>query len=244
MRKNIHLLFGVGEVGSALKKILIESTDLYWFDINPKIKNNLPDNLEKVDVLHISFPQTATFIEDVQNLIKKYSPSLIIIHSTTYQGTTKKFGALTVHSPILGQHNNLYKHIKTFKKAIGPNSEEAKRLTKKFLGKIFNLEFYSNAETTETAKILSLTKFAQAIEFARYSQEFCKKAGVNYDEAYTRFSKLYNIGYELNKLKHFVQPILNPPSGKIGGSCVISGVKKAEKVLKSEAINEILKKNK
>jgi hypothetical protein len=244
MKKEIHLLFGVGEVGQALKKILEPKTILYWYDINPRIKNNLPNDLAKVDVLHISFPQNDTFVNDVKKLIKKYSPNLTVIHSTTFQGTTNKLGVLTAHSPILGQHDDLYKHIKTFKKAVGPNSDEAKKLSKKYLGMIFELEFYENSQTTEAAKILSLAKFAQAIEFARYSNDYCKKAGVKYDEAYTKFSRLYNNGYELNKLKQFVQPILNSPSGKIGGSCVIPGVKKAEKVLRSESINEILKKNK
>jgi len=243
MNKKIHLLFGVGEVGTALKKILQKSTDLYWFDLNPKIENHLPSELAKVDVLHITFPQNDQFVTEVKKLIKKYKPELTVIHSTTIPGTTKKFGQDTIHSPILGQHDNLYHHIITFKKAIGPNSLSAREKAKKYLKQIFKLEFYKDATTTEAAKVLSLAKFAINIEMARYSSEVCKKLKIDFDETNIKFMKLYNEGYQASRLDKFTQPLLTPPKKCIGGTCVIPGVSKAQIVLESSLLNEILKKN-
>lgn len=243
-KKKIHLLFGVGEVGGALKKILLSKTTLFWYDINPKIDNNLPEIINHIDVLHITFPQDNNFEKNVIELIKKYKPNLTVIHSTTVPGTTKKFGENAVHSPILGQHDNLYKHIKTFRKAIGPNSEIAKLNSNKYLKNIFDLEFFSSSVATEAAKVLSLLKFALNIEMARYSSDFCKKLRVDFSESYTKFSQVYNDGYEKNNLTKFIHPILDPPKGSIGGSCVVPGVKKAEIVLKSPLVNGILKQKK
>ncbi len=242
--KHIHLLIGVGEVGLALHKLLKKDTSLYWFDISPTIPNNLPESLTKVDVLHITFPQEKNFIEEIKSLQKKYKPQLTVVHSTTVPGSTSQLGPTTVHSPILGQHDCLYKHIKTFRKTVGPNSAKAAKLTKFYLGKIFDLEFFKNSKTTEAAKVLSLVSFAVNIEMARYSQDFCSKLNVSYDEAVTKFLTTYNEGYSINKLKKFTQPLLTPPQKKIGGSCVIPGVLKSQIVLKSDLTNAIIKKQK
>lgn len=244
MKKNIHLIFGLGEVGSALKRVMENKTILYWFDTSPRIKDKLPESNLYIDVIHITFPQDKAFVENVRKIIKKYKPALTIIHSTTIPGTTKMLGERVVHSPILGQHSDLYKHISTFRKAIGPNSASALREAKKYLINIFDLEFYKDSTTTEVAKVLSLVKFAMNIEMARYSQEVCKKLRIDFNEAYTKFTKLYNDGYKINHLEKFLQPILLPPPKKIGGTCVLPGVIKAQAVLKSGFLNEILKKNK
>jgi len=241
--KATHLIVGVGEVGIALKRILEKKVTLFWFDIKPKIKNNPPLSPEEIEVLHITFPQNEKFIRSVKQLIKKYNPKLTIIHSTTIPGTTKKLGANVVHSPIVGQHDCLYKHVKTFKKAVGPNSNKARLLAKKYIGKIFNLEFYKNSQTTEGAKVLALTKFAINVEMARYANLFCKNLKISYKETYTKFSELYNEGYKKNNLVIFIQPVLDPPKGKIGGSCVVPGVKKAQIILRSNFFDDIITKH-
>lgn len=244
MKQYTHLLFGVGEVGSALKKILQPKTRLFWYDINPKIDSHLPDATEKIDVLHITYPYSKTFTSTTKKLIKQYNPKLIVIHSTTEVGVTQKLGRNAIHSPILGQHDNLYMHVKKFRKAVGANSPTARKASQHYLGNIFDLEFYKNSRTTEVAKILSLTKFAISVEFARYSNDFCKKSRTDFSESYTKFSELYNEGYEKVNIKKFVHPVLTPPKGKIGGSCVIPGVEKALKVLKDSSLDEIIKQNK
>lgn len=243
MKKKIHFLLGVGEVGSALKKILEKDTELYWFDSNPKIKNRpLPPNTE-VDVLHIAVPYSRDFLKTVKKYAKDQKAKLIVNHSTMVLGTTQKLGEKAAHSPILGQHDNLYKHIKTFKKAIGPNSSKAKRLAQTYLKDFFDLEFFADSKTTELAKLISLARFAAQIDFTKYADRLSQKADVEFDQAYTQFSNLYNEGYRKLKLEQFIQPVLYPPRGPIGGSCVIPGVEKILGILPNKALQDILKKN-
>ena len=75
MKKNIHLIFGLGEVGSALKQVMENKTILYWFDTSPRIKDKLPESNLYIDVIHITFPQDKAFVENVRKIIKKYKPA-------------------------------------------------------------------------------------------------------------------------------------------------------------------------
>jgi len=245
MKKQIHFILGVGEVGSAIKKILERKVELFWYDTNTKIKSRLPvSKNQRIDVLHIVIPYSRSFIKTIDRYKKQYRPKLIVNHSTVEMGVTQKLGTNAVHSPILGQHNDLYRQIKVFRKAIGANNKTAQKLAKKYLTEYFKLEFYSSSKTTELAKLISLSRFALQIHFAKYCEKLCKKTGTKYEESYTMFSKLYNDGYKKLKQEQFIQPLLYPPSGKIGGSCVIPGVKKTQKILKDKSLQEILESNK
>ena len=87
----INLVIGMGEVGKAIQQIL--GCD--------SINSNF-DNLKDYDTIHICFPYSDEFIEQVKSYQETYKPSLTIVHSTVPVGTCKKLGA--VHSPIRGIH--------------------------------------------------------------------------------------------------------------------------------------------
>ncbi|MFA5097739.1 MAG: hypothetical protein WC490_03830 [Candidatus Margulisiibacteriota bacterium] len=237
-----HLVIGCGEVGSAIIKILKEKvSDVYWTDEDPKVKSILPPENKKIDVLHLCIPYFDSFVSAAKEYIARFKPALVVNHSTSMPGTTSQIGQdNVVHSPVLGQHNDLYRHIKTFAKAVGYDDEKAKLLAERFLKGVFDLAFFKGTSTTETAKLLSLCRFAVNIEMSRYAKQMCDKLNLDYGEVVTRFIDMYNSGHKKVGLTQFVEPQLYPPKGKIGGHCVLAGVEKAEKVLRNPMFDSII----
>ena len=242
MAKAVHLVIGYGEVGSAVGKIIMKKDEVFWFDV--KAGNNPPPKGKKIDVLHICIPDSDMFADIAKGYIKRYNPKFIVNHSTTVPGKTVLLGKnRAVHSPILGQHDNLVKHVKTFTKAVGYDSPTAKRLAEKYLKKFFKLEFFKNSKSTEFVKILLLCKFAVNIEMARYAQQVCEKLKFDYDDSVRKFCGIYNDGYGKVGLPQFNEKVLKPPKAKIGGHCVLPGVEKGNRILKNELLSGILKLN-
>jgi hypothetical protein len=241
-QKAVHLVIGCGEVGSAMIKILKEkAAEVYWIDESPKTKSNRPLEDKKIDVLHICIPYFETFVPVVKEYILKFKPVLTVNHSTSMPGTTSEIGLdNVVHSPVLGQHDDLYRHIKAFTKAVGYDNEKAKGLANKYLKNIFKLEFYKGTCTTEAAKLLSLCRFAVNIEMSRYAKQMCDKLKLDYGEVVTKFIDMYNADHKKTGLEKFIEPQLYPPEGKVGGHCVLAGVEKAEKVIRNPMFDSII----
>jgi len=207
-----HLIIGKGEVGTSLYKVL-----------KPRYRTTIRDmqggSEGHVDVLHVCYPPSTSFVRATKKYIKGYTPQLVIIHSTVPVGTTKKVGTIAVHSPIRGIHPNLDKGIKIFVKYFG--GKKAREAARIFSSLGVKTKVFKSAETTELAKILSTTNYAWQIIFCKEAKRICKKYRVDFDEAYTIFTKDYNEGYQKLNKPNVTRPILKPISGKIGGHCVI-----------------------
>ena len=122
------LLIGYGEVGSALYDVLDERRQIVVHDPAKGRKAVVPDR-PAYEWMHIAFPYTKSFIDDVLDYREKFFPRFIVIHSTVPVGTTRMicekmgshgngdFGSLYVYySPIRGLHPNLARYIREFSK--------------------------------------------------------------------------------------------------------------------------------
>lgn len=221
------VILGTGEVGSSLYKVLKKT----YPDIRMYGKHN---ETHWVDILHICFPYSKSFVKEVKRYKKLHKPKYIVIHSTVPIGTSKKLEAF--HSPIRGVHPNLDKGIKTFVKYLAPKNRKLVRYFKKAGIKIKNVD---NSEDTEAGKIWSTTAYGWNIALEKMIYQHCKENNLDFDIVYTDFTKTYNDGYEKLKMFHVKRPILKHISGKIGGHCIIPNLK----FLKSNVSNIIKKIN-
>jgi UDP-N-acetyl-D-mannosaminuronate dehydrogenase len=213
------LLIGLGEVGSAIKRIEEKSgNDVFVQEIN----QDAP--MKKYDVCHVNIPYSDKFIDIVVEYLKKFQPKLTIINATVVPGTTdiiiRKTNKTVVHSPIRGIHPHLYEGVGTFVKFIGGGVGDAIEAKKHF--RSLGIETYNagNTKNTEFAKILSTTYYGWNILFAKLINQMCDANGLDYNEVYTQFNQTYNEGYTKLGKKNVVRPVLFPPEGFIGGHCV------------------------
>ncbi len=233
-------ILGYGEVGKAMAK----------FYKNPKIKDlGRDDGLKGVEILNVCIPWSDNFVETAIKEIKNIKPKLTIIHSTVAPETTKKIISklpkslqMVVHSPVRGVHPHLYEGIKTFVKFVGAEDKKSGELAKKHLENLgIKTELAHPAKTSELAKLFCTTYYGLCVAWHGEMERICKKEGVNFRQAVSRYSITYNDGYSKLGMKNVIRPVLYEPNGKIGGHCVISNTEIFKKYYKSEAFDLILK---
>ena len=234
-------ILGYGEVGKGIAK----------FYKNPKIKDlKRDDGLNGVEILHICIPWSKNFIKIVKKEIKKIKPTVTIIHSTVAPFTTKKLalslpkgiGGMVVHSPVRGMHPNLYKGIKTFVKYIGTDNKKAGKLAKRHLESLgIKTKVFQPSVTTEIGKLFSTSYYGLCIAWHGEMEKICDKIGIDFEKAITDFNKTYNEGYKRLGKNNVVRPVLYPPKGGIGGSCIIPNTEIFKKYHNSKALDLILK---
>src|SRR5687768_9191104 len=112
---------GKGQVGSALVEIL-ESKDHDVFILDKDDEVEPPKRL-KYDFLHIAIPFHSNFTQNVKNVIRRYNPTYVIVHSTVPVGTTRRLGKNAAHSAVRGQHPNLKHGIMRFTKYVGASND-------------------------------------------------------------------------------------------------------------------------
>ena len=233
-KKDSHIgILGYGQIGSAMAR----------FYNTPKIKDlNRDDGLQGVEILHVCIPWSDRFGEIVKQEVQEIQPKLVIIHSTVAPGTTKEIGKIAVHSPVRGMHPQLFEGIKTFVKYIGADEKETGKLAQEHLEGIgIQTELLSSSAVTEIGKLLDTTYYGLCIAWHGEMKEICDQFGVDFEEAVSNFNKTYNEGYQKLKMKNVVRPVLYPPKGSIGGTCVIPNAEILAERCKSEALDLVLK---
>jgi len=212
MKNNqIDIIVGAGEVGKSLFKVLrpyysvklIDRGDVHF--------------TENIRTLHIGFPYSQKFIDEVKRYKKKYKPEFTIIHSTVPVGTSRKCGA--IHSPIIGMHPFLRESIKTFIKFIG--GENAGEVADYFRKAGIKVYLFDKSETTELGKIAQTSFYALMIEYIKDLKKECDKNNLSFAEVYTLFAENYNQGYRKLGCPEYVMPLLIPIMTKQGGHCTI-----------------------
>ena len=199
------LIIGYGEVGRGLHKV-----------IKGKAMDKEPIAGE-FDVIHICFPYSDNFTEQVKQYQLRYLPKITVIHSTVPIGTSDELGA--VHSPIRGVHPNIDKGIKTFVKFFG--GKDAKKAAEQFKEKGITTYCVKDATTTEALKLLDTLQYGWQIILEKEIHRFCWETGLDFNTIYTLANKTYNEGYTKLKMPNVARPYLNHKEGKIGGHCVI-----------------------
>lgn len=220
------LVIGYGEVGQGLHSVLNEHYPVWLLDIDKNLEPGSHDP-DSYDVIHITFPYSETFIQDVKNYQEKYKPKYTVIHSTVPVGTSRACNA--IHSPIRGLHPNLESGIRTFVKFIG--GEKASEVADYFRRAGLKVCLFDKSETTEAMKLFDTEYYRTVIEFAHRVKRYCDNHGLNFHETYTLGNQTYNEGYTQLGHPEFVRPVLQPIMKEIGGHCLLPN---AELIKQSE----------
>lgn len=207
-----HLVIGLGQIGSAVYQVLSDKYEVDALDINPEPVK------DKVDVLHICFPYSETFVKEVKRYQIKYSPQLVIIYSTLPIGTTKKIKH-AVHSPVEGKHPRLAMSVRVGLRWIGYNNDEDKKLAQKIWRPITLCESVPDSDWTEFLKMASTSKYGINLVWADYMDSVAKHLKMPY--AFVKeWDQGYNALYARLDMKSVRKYVLDPPGGVIGGHCV------------------------
>lgn len=207
------LIIGYGEIGKGVRAAV--TPEAHTHDITQGNERTGP-----VDVMHICFPYSETFVDDVRSYVTKFEPNHIIIWSTVPIGTTKKI-KFAVHSPVEGRHPDLELSLRTMTRWVGANQvHEAQFFYEYFVDKGLKVKSVPDSNYTEALKLLSTAEYGINLVFADYKKEVADKIGMDYS-----LTKEWNKDY--NKLYHelgedrFQKFILDAPNSVIGGHCVI-----------------------
>ncbi len=206
-----HLIIGGGEIGTALQKI---------FQCEMVGKT---DKAEPYDIIHICFPYSEEFVDEVKRYQLLFTPLHTIIHSTVPPGTSRSLNAL--HSPCIGIHPMLEQGIRTFTKFIG--GEWASEVADEFRRAGLKVYLFDKQETTEVMKILDTTLYGLCIEYTKDVKKQCDTFDIPF-EAWTIWTNNYNEGYQKLDHSEYVRPNLVPIMTEIKGHCVRPNLKLLE----------------
>lgn len=209
--KEISLIVGAGEIGHALLEVLSPYYITRIKDVEPLVIDG------QVSVMHICFPYSENFIEQVKQYQEEYKPKFTVIHSTVPVGTSRKCNAC--HSSIRGNHPFLAQSIRTFKKIIA--GEGADEVAEYFRRANIKVQVFRQAESDELGKIADTTFYAVCIEFIKELERMCKKHKVPFSEAFTISQQIYNEGWKDLGYPEYSRPILQPLQRKQGGHCTL-----------------------
>lgn len=198
------VVIGAGEVGTAI-----------WAVIGGVLRD-LEGPEFPTDTIHICFPWSPRFEEQVRDYQGSYTPDLTVIHSTVPVGTSRRLGA--VHSPVTGKHPHLERSVRTFVKPFG--GERAREAAAMFDAVGVRTECYPDPETTEAGKLLATLQYGWLVAIQKEGHAFAERHGLDPDIVYRRFNQLYNDGYAALG-EPYRLPILDNVPGSIGGHCVI-----------------------
>lgn len=223
------LIIGYGEIGKALYSVLnAAGYDVYHRDIECSIE------ISDIDVMHICFPYSKTFVKSVSKYKKIYKPKYTVIHSTVAVGTSKK--CKCYYSPVRGIHPHLETSLKTFVKYLAPNSDALKAYFEKAGIKVEESE---KTQTLEAMKLYCTTIYALNVIAEKEIWNFCKKHDLDFETVYTKCNQTYNEGYSKLGFPQYSKYVLTHKDGKIGGHCLIPNCK----LLKTDIAKFILKQN-
>lgn len=206
------LIIGYGQIGKALTEVLED----YMPDI---LDSSYPStNLEEeYDIIHICFPYSKDFVDEVKKYQSQFKAKYTVIHSTVPVGTSRLCNA--IHSPVVGIHPHLARSITTFTKFIG--GEQASGVADYFRRAGCKVYLYDKPETTELAKLSQTSYYAMTIEYIKMLKRECNEKGLSFAEVSTIPVNDYNRGYEELGMPEIKIPNLVPIMREQGGHCTI-----------------------
>lgn len=240
--KKIGIL-GYGEIGQSVKKLYAgKDYEVYVKDLD------IDEGIDNVDYLHICIPYSDDFVEQVCECAQEENPKNVIIHSTVVIGATRKIiqesGRRNIcHSPVRGVHPNLYEGLQTFEKYVGFSEigEFSETVCEHFKQLGVKTKSVSPIETSELAKLASTTYYGLCIAFHGEMQKLCSENGLDFKDVMNDWNEGYNKGYIELGMGNVVRPNLYPPSGSIGGHCIVPNARLMSKFFNSEVLDLILK---
>jgi acetyltransferase-like isoleucine patch superfamily enzyme len=237
MSERNSLIIGMGQIGQGLYEVLLphHGRRIYTRD---KEDCCLIGNF---DILNICIPYSERFVDIVNNYVDKYKPTLTIIHSTVPVGTTRSIKGKAVHSPVRAKHPNIAHGLSVYKKFIGYNDDIALQRALNYLSPCMECVPVEKTESTELAKLLCLAEYGIDIAFADYANRLCNKLGLDYHMVREEWNKTYNEGIRFTKEPYLQRPVVYPPTGKIGGHCVLQNTILLNEQFKSPLLEEVIR---
>lgn len=233
------LIVGLGEIGSALQEIVKGVYNTIGYDI---LQNGeLPS---KVSVMHICFPYTECFVENVVNYINQVSPSLVLIESTVLPRTTRLIShkvqekAFLVHSPVRARKADGFKWgFFNYTKFIGAVDKEGATLAEDYYKSLgFKTHICTGPEETEFAKLLDLSYFGIMLGWNQEMRRLAKQHDLNFEDLID-FLETNTV----ESAQKFPRPVYD---GKlIGGHCIISSIQLLQRKFKSQFLESVLESN-
>lgn len=225
------LIVGFGEIGKSLYEVLKPHYEIYSKD---KETGTIGENIGTVEIMHICFPYSDKFEEQVKEYQEKYKPKFTVIHSTVKVGTSRKLKS--VFSPCIGLHPHLKESLGIFTKYL--SGENASEVAQYFRRAGIKTYITDKQETTELIKQLSTTFYGVMIEYTKEVKRLCDASGVPF-EFWTLWTENYNKGYQKLGYPEYTRPNLNPIMTKIKGHCILPNAN----ILQSDFAKFILEKN-
>lgn len=248
------LLIGYGDIGRSINNLMKDSclVEIHDPDKNFYAPNKVGLDLKKeYDLMLVAIPYSKDFIDIINEYKRIFNYKVVLIFSTVPIGASDKLDAY--HSPIEGRHPNLEKmmnkHIhwlglkKGFNRNILDNGKELSIITNFFDSLFWEYKIFKSTKITEFLKLRSLALYALNIEFARYSNKICEAIGIPFDLVKQYDKEMNELCNKTKEMEGFQRYILDPPEGKIGGHCILSGVEILDDQFPNYLIQEILNKN-
>ena len=215
---------GLGEIGTPILKLISKGIETVGYDVNPRLVNK--QKLSKLEstpteLLHICIPFNEKFEDNVIDLVSKFNPTVIVIHSTIKPGTTKRLqnrlSIPVMYSATRGIHKRMIADLKRYTKFYSvyewaPKSRWAKKTYENRMKKAnIKTKTMSNPLALELAKIVVDTSYyGWLINYAQLSNMIAIQNKVDYDEMWSFADEIHK--YLGNRPKMF--------PGFIGGHCL------------------------
>ncbi len=238
------LVIGLGEVGSALYSIAVNSGrfEVYGYDLDPrKTANRLEEVPKPVDFLHFCVPYLSKdrFLGALREYVERFKPSLVLIHSTVAPGTTRLvYEALEVpiaYTPVRGKHPNLKPHMLFWPKWVATLPAEALEEATQHLRELgLKAKAYAGPpETLELAKLVETVYRALMIAWWQEVHRMSRKFGAELKAVAEFVGEVHEVLGD--------RPVYYP--GVIGGHCLIPNTEILRSVYPSKMLDAILESN-
>lgn len=194
------LVVGLGEIGRPLQQCLeLRGISVDTFDIldtaDSSHSTGAPPE-DKYDMIHICFPYSDSFVEDVRKYLKM---GKVIVHSTVKAGTCKQIPC--VYAPVRGVHKRMLEDMLRYRKYYSGDIDPQ-----------FERRFFDCKNVPDSTK-LELTKVIVDTTYYGWLIMFRKLVDKEFDVDWTFADEIH--GFLGNR------PVMFNDGKPIGGHCVI-----------------------
>jgi hypothetical protein len=219
-----------GEIGSAITKIFnatkgIGVSDMYLPALVISPSGEHINEKEKADrtIMHICIPYIKDFTKTVIHYVDKYTPDIVIIHTTCAIGTTREINNLlgnsttiVVHASVNCRHPNTEADIRKYDMFVGAMSEIAGNEACDYIER-FGIVTYlcDTPESSEFNKIAGTEYCKTMVEFFGYLKKLADDDNkLNWKECIAYFENLMNKSDGWKRVYRRGNRIDTPISGK------------------------------
>lgn len=236
------LVIGLGEVGSALYRIISSSGryKVYGYDIDKRKSIDDIDSIDRpVDYLHITIPYSEDFVKHVKEYVDMFRPRFTYIHSTVAVGTTRRIHEVTratvAFTPVRGKHPYMDRHMLFWSKWVSTLPEDKLGDCAKHLELVgFRVRIYRGSP--------------ESLELAKLWETVYRAIMISSWQELHRIARAFNA--DLGAVAEFVgevhevlrdRPVYFP--GYIGGHCLIPNTKILLKQYPSKLLEFVIDSN-